>query len=172
MLLGVPFGREQPKIKGKVLKVRAFSIEQRAERNAQAEGILLGRQSEAALAIATGNPARLLQVVGAAPRGVPADSYERGANDKRARELTPLQKFYRRRIQHPLIYQFANAFRSGERSELGRLTRRIKADGWRSFLANVHPSNLPAIYKYIEKEDGRRPKVYAGPCARPLRYEV
>ena len=52
---------------------------------------------------------------------------------------------------------------------MARLLRRIKTDGWRGFLAEVRPTELGKIYKYIQKADGRKPRTYTYPCAAPLR---
>ena len=64
--------------------------------------------------------------------------------------------------------KFPPTRRGGHREEMFRLARIIKADGWRQFLGREHPDNLTAIYKYIEKADGRKPKTYSFPCAYPL----
>ena len=60
------------------------------------------------------------------------------------------------------------AYKTGERKELNKLVRQIKADGWKRFLAGVNPYNVPAIYKYIEREDGRRPQGVRFPGTGPL----
>ena len=170
MSLEIPFGHEpEPKRKWRILQVKALAMEKWDEENAKF-GELLAKQSEIPHRLSdTRDTNRQLMLMEEVLREALSDLYTRSSTGKQRDPLRPLQKFFRRHMWHPQIYRFTNAFKAGERKELNKLTRIIKAAGWRKFLAGVTPSNIPAFYRYIEKEDGGTPRGSPYPCAGLLR---
>ena len=80
----------------------------------------------------------------------------------------PFENFRRRHRHHDRAGALLTAKQKGDRETVSKLAKRIKVDGWRGYLAKIHPAEISSMYKYIQKADGRRPPAFRHQCSGPL----
>ena len=167
VMLEIPYGDGLPKPAIRLLKIKTLTEEQREEQD-QDISTKLNHQGKVQRLLDLNNAARLWDFLSSPLERVFAKHYTRRGGTKRKKQTDVWKQFFRHHASHDQTNRLKFAYNRGNRQEMRRLARIIKAAGWRRYLNGVRAANLTAIYKYIEKTDGRKPKVFTYPCARPL----
>ena len=165
--LDLPLGVEVKAKAGRTLKIKSVSREQWEEIDGQVRTILKRKQSGLDRAFERNDSTHLHMMVVAVLAAQLRDHYshkKRGSDP----EEDPFTNFCRKNRHHKLLGQLLTARVKGQKEKFATLLRRIKSDSWKGFLAKIQPAEISKIYKFMQKADGRKPKVFRYQCSHPL----
>ena len=81
----------------------------------------------------------------------------------------PFQIFCKRHRSHPDYPKLIAAAQRADAPLATRIMSGMSRDGWRDYLAKVHPSDVSAFFRYLAREDGRQPRQNFYSCMAPLK---
>ena len=121
-------------------------------------------------AIDQGNPTRLLSILQRGLDIVFKENFREQSGKKKQQQqpMSPFQHFCKRHVGRPDYPVLINAILNQD-LPLARVTmHKMSRDGWPEYLGNVSPLDTRAMFRYLAKEDGRRPRGAPYACKSPL----
>ena len=170
VMLDIPYEEETYQSKVRVLRVKTITDEAWMEKDNEIAHVLAGQHESFQKEIRLGNAAKAYELIQTAIQMTLQDCYAK-SGPSGLPLLTPFEKFYRRNQNHPEAHHLLHAKNTGNQTEFNRLVRCIKRDSWHEYLARIRPATATQIFKFIEKNDGRRPRAHRYPCSGPLTHE-
>ena len=171
-LKGVPL---EEGTKPKVLKINDLTMEDWQAKNLQFLKYWDDNQLRVRNAVRLTNPTRLLDVIYQGLRKIFADQLrvskkkKRRSSTEQPKGPSPFQLFCKRNLSHPDYPALIRAVQQADTPLATQIMDRMSRDGWRDYLANTHPSNVSAFFRFLAKEDGRQSRQKLFSCMAPLK---
>ena len=84
---------------------------------------------------------------------------------------SPFEKFCKKHLEHPELPELINAEREEDQPRRKQLYLQLTRDDWGGYLQEMTAGDISritsALFRYLSKVDGRRPRVQTFPCATP-----
>ena len=152
----------------RTLQINNLTQPEWVEKNQQFQEYWEGCKASAVIAIQQNNPTRLLDLITKGLQRIFTIRRKDPAKDRLVPRPAPLLTFCKRHLKHPDYPMLISAIQRNDSKATNRVMCNMTRDGWRSYLAETHPSNTSAFFRYLAKEDGRvsRQEIYS--CMAPL----
>ena len=149
-------GRELPQIPIKALRVSQLRKEEWAEKNAAPADYLESKNLNVESCVKEKNPPHVLRVLSGGIRSCFKEQY-RAANPI-PKDEDPFLRFCKRHIDDPDYPLLIRAHSEGGDLLKRKLINAISRRGWRAHPATVRPSNTSALFTFLARQEGRKPR--------------
>ena len=152
-----------------VLKINHLEAEDWVIKNDQFQQFCTENWSKIANSVRNKNPLTLLTLIHRGLQKTFKDCQRKSKETQPAPERSPFHQFCRRRRHHPDYPILISAVQQMDMQQASRIMTGMSRDGWRDHLSKTHPSDISAFFRYLAKEDGRKPRQCLHSCSAPLK---
>ena len=151
------------------LKIKHLGVEFWVIKNDQFQHFREDNKSEIANAIRNENLTMLLKLINQGLQKTFKDCKRKSTETQPAPERSPFHQFCQRHRQHQDYPMLINAAQKADAQQASKIMTCMSRDGWREHLSRTHPSDISALFRYLAKEDGRKPRQCLHSCSAPLK---
>ena len=120
-------------------------------------------------AIKGGNPTRLLDIPQQGLYAIFKKQFRRKQTPERGKGQSSFQKFCKRHLSHPEYPVLVNAILEYDLPTATAVMRQMSRKKWHEYLAKTSPTDTRAIFRYLAKEDGRKPRAAKFSRSAPIK---
>ena len=154
-------------------RVRDLRPEDWLASNTKLESLLLGSADRLAHADRTANVTRFLDILMGDVKEALGEhcrkNKKRDGGTGAAVPHEPFREFCAKNKGHPEYPVLMKAIIDSDQETATQTMQRMSRDGWRKYLASVHPTDTSSFFLYLARAEGRKPKKSVYPCMAPIR---
>ena len=166
VVLEIPGSHMEPGVRARMLRVKQLTKDEWREKNEEMLEYIGSHREEYDKALRGGNCERMLGLLGTMIEQVFREHYIKSGGV--VRRCHPFQLFCKKHLGHPDLPQLLKAEQEGNKQALKQLYQTIIREDWRDHLGRLSASDTSALFSFLAREDGRRPRGMSYSCASPL----